>query len=99
MASRSWVGRLCVAAAVLGMIGPAAYGSVSGRKNSVILLGVATVVTAAEGKGTEALLLGAGTYYAYRRYKDAKGRTRYRRIKVRCQSPPGWREGRKKGTN
>jgi hypothetical protein len=52
----------------------AAEASTDGRKNTALLLGGATVYSLAKGKGTQGLILGAGTYYAYKKYQDSNKR-------------------------
>jgi hypothetical protein len=65
----------------------AALASSKGRKNTALLLGAATIYSLAKGRGTQALILAGGTYYAYRRYRDSRGRVRYRRVLVTASSP------------
>lgn len=63
-----------IALAVLAtaLIPSAAFASSKGRKNTTIALGALTVHQALKGKTTNALVLGAGTAYAYKRYKDSR---------------------------
>lgn len=49
-----------------------AFAGSKGRKNTTIALGAVTIHQALKGKTTNALVLGAGTAYAYKRYKDAR---------------------------
>jgi len=60
-----------------------ALASSNGRRNTAILLGAATLHQALHHKTTNALILGAGTAYAIKRYSDKrkqeKRRGRYTR--------------------
>ena len=60
---------------------PAAQAGSKGRRNTTYALGAATVYSLLKGKTTQGLILGAGTAYAYKRYRDArkdeKRRARY----------------------
>jgi len=78
---------LSVLSSLLITPGMAMAGS-KGRLNTTIGLGAATIHQALKGKKTNALILGAGTAYAYSRYnkarKDEKRRQRaaeYRRTR------------------
>jgi hypothetical protein len=57
----------------------AAVASESGRRLTTYLLGAGTVYSILKRKPLPALALGAGTFYAYRRYRQAKERRNYRR--------------------
>ncbi|MBW3625602.1 MAG: hypothetical protein KY468_19585 [Armatimonadetes bacterium] len=50
----------------------AAFAGSKGRKNTTLLLGAATIHQALKGKTTNAVVLGAGTAYSYKRYRDAR---------------------------
>jgi len=71
--SASWM-PLLATACLAGSILPAnpASASAKGRKNTAIGLGAAAAQQLLTGKTTNGLLLGAGTAYAYKRYKDAQ---------------------------
>ncbi len=49
-----------------------ALASSKGRRNTAIVLGALTVHQALKHKTGNALLLGAGTAYSYKRYQDAR---------------------------
>ena len=49
-----------------------AFAGSKGRRNTAIGLGAVTVHQALKGKTTNAIIAGAGTAYAYKRYKDAR---------------------------
>jgi len=63
---------LAVSAGLLFAGAPAAQASSKGRLNTTYALGAATVYSLLKGKTTQGLILGAGTAYAYKRYRDAK---------------------------
>jgi hypothetical protein len=54
------------------LIPSAAFASSKGRKNTTILLGAAAAHQLLTGKTTNGILLGAGTAYAYKRYRDSR---------------------------
>jgi hypothetical protein len=88
---RSW-GALPAMLAVAGLAIPAPFASAStaGRKNTTIGLGAAAVHQLLKGKTTNALLLGGGAAYAYKRYQDArKDERRERSATVRSRSRYG----------
>lgn len=66
---------------VLTLITPmAAMAGSTGRRNTAIVLGAASIYSLMKGKTTQGVVLGAGTYYAYKKYKDAKDQeNRYNR--------------------
>lgn len=76
----------CLLIVALLAVPNVAFASREGRKNTAILLGAATVYKLSQGRGTEGVILAAGTYHAYKRYKDSKGKVRYRRVKF-CAPP------------
>ena len=62
---------LTVLALLASMVMPGvASASSKGRRNTAIALGALTLHQALKGKTTNALVLGAGTAYAYKRYRD-----------------------------
>jgi hypothetical protein len=70
---RSWaVLPALLATTVLVLPAPMAEASTSGRRNTAIGLGGAAAHQLLTGKTTNALLLGAGAAYAYKRYQDAR---------------------------
>jgi hypothetical protein len=75
--------------ATLAAAPSAVYASESGRKNTAMALGAAAIYSLLQKKTTQGLVLGAGTYYAYKRYKDAKAENRARRAYA-----AGYRTGR-----
>jgi hypothetical protein len=52
----------------------AAEASTKGRKNTAIVLSAVTLQQLLTGKGKNALILGAGSWYAWKRYNDTKHR-------------------------
>lgn len=68
----------CAALALGGTLTTArpAAASPDGAKNTTIGLGAATIIEALRGKKTEALILGAGTAYAAKKYEDERKRDR-----------------------
>lgn len=50
----------------------AAQAGSEGRRNTAILLGAAAIYSLTKKKTTQGIVLGAGTYYAYRKYQDAR---------------------------
>ena len=60
--------------ATVGLMIPAPFAgaSTAGRKNTTIGLGAAAVHQLLKGKTRNALLLGGGAAYAYKRYQDAR---------------------------
>jgi len=70
----------------------AAIASVQGRRNTAIALTAAAVYSLAKRKTTQGLVLGAGAYYAWRRYN--KGRQyEVRRRAYRAGYRRGYRSG------
>lgn len=63
---------LAVSAGLLFTVAPAAEASSKGRRNTTYALGAATVYSLLKGKTTQGLIAGAGTAYAYKRYRDAR---------------------------
>src|SRR5262249_28402039 len=61
----------------------AALASEEGRRNTATALGAAAVYSLLTKKTTQGLILGAGSLYAYKRYRDKKSEDRARRA-------PGW---------
>ncbi|MDO8586976.1 MAG: hypothetical protein Q7T82_08040 [Armatimonadota bacterium] len=59
----------------------ASFASVSGRKNTTIALAALSLYSLSKGRTTQGLLLGGGTYYAYKRY--AKERDKQKRHSLR----------------
>ena len=57
-----------------------------GRKNTTIGLGAAAVHQAVKGKKTNAVVLGAGTAYAYKRYRDARKSEKRRERAARARA-------------
>jgi hypothetical protein len=90
---------MLVACITVGLLASAAKASVSGRRNSVLGLGAITIYELATGKTTNGIIAGAGTYYAYEKYKDAHNKSRRRRVqhKYITVAPPGWHHGQKTG--
>ena len=88
---QSWAALPALFAAVGLMIpAPFAAASESGRKNTAIGLGAAAVHQLLTGKTRNALLLGGGAAYAYKRYQDArKDEDRDRRASARSRSRYG----------
>ena len=66
----------------------AAVAGSTGRRNTAIALTAATVYTAAKHKDTQALVLGAGSVYAWKKYNDS----RHREIRKRAYRS-GYRRG------
>ncbi len=50
----------------------AAFASSEGRRNTAIAVTAATLYSLIKGKDTQGLALGAGSYYAWKRYNDAR---------------------------
>jgi hypothetical protein len=74
---------IAVAASLFTFI-PAVQASSKGRLNTTLGLGAATAYTLLRGKTVPGLLLGAGTVYAYSRYRSAHNserRNRYSRVR------------------
>jgi hypothetical protein len=59
-------------------VGPAQAGS-KGRRNTTIALGALALHQALHHKTGNALVLGAGTAYAYKRYRDSRKSEKARR--------------------
>ena len=55
----------------LSLAGPANAGS-EGRKNTAAVLGAVTAHELIKGRSNNAILTGAGTIVAYKKYKDSK---------------------------
>lgn len=68
---RRWVPAVILAAVTLVVVGPASAGS-KGRRNTTAVLGAAAAYEAIQGRGTNALILGAGAAGAYGRYREAR---------------------------
>jgi hypothetical protein len=69
---------LVLAAFTIMIFAPlAAQASVKGRRNTMYLGAAATAYFLFRGKTVPGLIAGAGTYYAYKKYKDAKDNERY----------------------
>jgi hypothetical protein len=70
---RTWTVLPALIAAV-GLILPAPFAAASskGRKNTAIGLGAVAIHQLLTGKTTNALLLGGGAAYAYKRYQDSR---------------------------
>jgi hypothetical protein len=72
---------LAVSAGLLFAGAPAAEAGSKGRRNTTYALGAATIYSLLKGKTTQGLIAGAGTAYAYKRYRDSrkseKRRARY----------------------
>jgi hypothetical protein len=60
------------------LVPSAAWASSNGRRNTAIVLGAATLHQALHHKTTNALVLGAGTAYAIKRYNDKRKEERRR---------------------
>lgn len=63
---------LAVSAGLLFAGAPATEASSKGRKNTTYALGAVAVYSLLKGKTTQGLIAGAGTAYAYKRYRDAR---------------------------
>src|SRR5262245_39409054 len=88
MMRHRWISGLmaiAVAASLFTFGLPAAQASSKGRLNTTLGLGAATAYTLLRGKTIPGLILGAGTAYAYSRYRSAhnseKRRARYSRVR------------------
>jgi len=79
---------LVVSAGLLFVGAPAANAGSKGRLNTTYALGAATVYSLLKGKTTQGLILGAGTAYAYKRYRDAKKGERRRYYSTRYYRSP-----------
>ncbi len=93
----SWI--TVLAASVSLLLPITASASVNGRRNTAIGLGAVTIYELATGHTTTGVITGAGTYYAYKRYKDAHGRKHHRQVSQHYiyVAPPGWHHGQKRG--
>ncbi len=60
-------------------LAPMAVASTQGKRNTAIGLTAATIYAAIKGKSKEALVLGAGSAYAWKRTADSQKRATYRR--------------------
>lgn len=83
---------LSVLSSLLIVPGMATAGS-KGRRNTTIGLGAATIHQAVKGKKTNALILGAGTAYAYTRYNAS------RKAEKRRQRAAAYRRSRSYAAN
>ena len=70
--SRVMAGVLALSVFATALVPSAAFAGSKGRRNTAIGLGAVTIHQALKGKTTNALVLGAGTAYAYKRYRDAR---------------------------
>lgn len=61
------------------VIAPMAIAGTTGKRNTAIGLTAATIYAAVKGKSKEALVLGAGSAYAWKRTADAQKQAAYRR--------------------
>jgi hypothetical protein len=73
----------------LVVAGPAHAGA-KGRRNTAAALGAAAAYEAVQGRGTNALILGAGAVGAYGRYRDARDEERYDDWRDRYRDRDHW---------
>jgi uncharacterized membrane protein YebE (DUF533 family) len=75
MRMKRWIASLMALAVSAGLLlagGSAAHAGSKGRKNTMIGLGAVAAYSLLKGKTTQGLIAGAGTAYAYKRYRDAR---------------------------
>jgi hypothetical protein len=83
MFRKRWTAIVTLAGLLVAMLAAApnaVYASENGRKNTALALGAAAIYSLVTHKTTQGLILGAGTYYAYKRYQDARSANRHRRL-------------------
>jgi hypothetical protein len=79
MMSKRWTAVLTLAGLLVTTFAAApsaVYASEKGRKNTALLLGGAAAYSLLKKKTTTGLILGAGSLYAYKKYKDKKSANR-----------------------
>jgi hypothetical protein len=70
-----WLARITALAVLVSLLvitAPGVNASSKGRRNTTIGLGAATAYSLLRGKTTQGLILGAGTAYAYSRYRKSR---------------------------
>jgi hypothetical protein len=86
---RRWIAGLTagiISAGLLTVGAPEAAAGSKGRRNTTIGVGAAAAYSLLRGKTKQGLVLGAGTAYAYKRYRDARRAERRRARLARARS-------------
>ena len=93
---RPWIAGLTAAALSAGFLTaslPVVEASSKGRRNTTIGLGAAAAYSLLRGKTTQGLVLGAGTAYAYSRYRKSRKSEKRRARLARAPYYSGSRYG------
>jgi len=88
---------LTVAAGLFAVGTPGVQASSKGRRNTTYGLGAATAYSLLRGKTTQGLILGAGTAYAYKRYRDSRNSEKRRQRAARARYNSRYRTARYNG--
>ena len=88
---RKWTASLLLAGTLISSLAASApaMASSKGRLNTTLALGAVAAYELLKGKGTNALIAGAATAYAYKKYEDKKKEEnryhRYLRVRQRTR--------------